>query len=119
MLGFDRRAARAAWSVFLVALLLFVIYHLRKVLLVFTLAVLFAYLLSPLVDLVDRFLPARRSRAWSLAVVYVLLIGVLVTLGIIIGSRVTEQAATLVTGFPKLVENVKATLASPDPAWLH
>ncbi len=51
MMGFDARAARAAWSVFLVGLLVAAVYFVRTVLLVFVLAILFAYLLAPLVNL--------------------------------------------------------------------
>ena len=42
MLGFDRRAARYAWTVALIVLLLALFYLLRKTLFVFILAVLFA-----------------------------------------------------------------------------
>ncbi len=119
MLGFDSRAARAAWSVFLVALVLSVLYFIRRVLLVFVLAVLFAYLLSPLVNLVDRFIARGRSRTWSLAGVYVVLVGLLVTGGILIGDKVADEASNLAAGFPSFVATLKQRLSSPDPAWLQ
>ena len=119
MLGYDSRAARGAWSVFLVALLLSVVYFTRRVLLVFVLAILFAYLLSPLVNLVDRFVARGRSRTYSLAAVYVLLVGLLVVGVIFIGNKVAEEAANLTAGFPTFVSALKQKLASPDPVWLQ
>jgi predicted PurR-regulated permease PerM len=119
MLGFDGRAARAAWSVFLVVLLLATVYWVRRVLLVFVLAILFAYLLSPLVGLVNRFMVGGKSRTFSLAVVYVLLVGALIVLGTLIGNKVAEEASTLVAGFPHLLDSVKQSLAAPAPAWLE
>jgi predicted PurR-regulated permease PerM len=119
MLGFDSRAARSAWSVFLVALLLCVVYLIRQVLLVFVLAILFAYLLSPLVNLVSRFVARGRSRTYSLAAVYVLLVGLLIVGGILIGNKVAEEASNLATGFPNFVAVLRQKLASPDPVWLQ
>jgi predicted PurR-regulated permease PerM len=123
MMGFDARAARAAWSVFVVGLLLVTIYFIRKVLLVFVLAVLFAYLLSPVVNLVNRFIlrfiSGKRSRAFSLAVVYVLLVGVLIAVGALIGDKVTQEAQTLADSYPAIMASLQQKLASPYPAWLH
>jgi predicted PurR-regulated permease PerM len=119
MLGFDSRAARSAWSVFLVALLLCIFYLIRRVLLVFVLAILFAYLLSPVVNVVNRFIARGKSRTYSLAAVYVLLVGLLVTGGILVGNKVAEEAANLPAGFPSFVAALKQKLASPDPVWLQ
>ena len=54
MLGLDRSAARVTWTAAAVVLLLWLIYMLRTTLFVFALALLFAYLLSPLVNLINR-----------------------------------------------------------------
>jgi predicted PurR-regulated permease PerM len=118
MLGLDARAAKAAWTVFLVALLLLVLYFVREALFVFVLAILFAYLLSPLVNLVDRFLPWKRSRGISLAIVDVVFIGLLVLAGVMIGNRAAKEASLLETQFPKLVANIEQSLSEPGPAWL-
>ena len=95
MLGIDPRAARATWTVIVVALLCLIIYSIRQTLFIFVIALLFAYLLLPLVDFIDRVLPLTRSRAPALAIVYTLLVAVLIVVGIEIGSRVTEQAKNL------------------------
>jgi len=119
MLGLDSRSARAAWTVFLVALLLLALYYIRRVLLVFVLAILFAYLLSPVVNLVDRFSSRRVSRTWALAAVYVVLIGLLILFGFLIGTQVSQEASNLATRFPDLVKQVEARLETPGPAWFE
>ena len=119
MLGFDGRAARAAWSVVLVVLLLATVYMVRRVLLVFVLAILFAYLLSPVVRVVDRFIAGGRSRTYSLAVVYVLLVGVLIAAGMLIGNKVAEEGSNLAAGYPHLVEIAKQKLSAPAAPWLE
>jgi len=100
MLGIDRNAARATWTVALVLLALALIYLARTTLFVFVLALLFAYLLSPLVNLLDRILPARTGRTPALALAYILVVAAVVFAGMHIGSLVAEQAASLAKDFP-------------------
>jgi predicted PurR-regulated permease PerM len=52
--GLDRRAASYTWTVLFILLLLAVVYLIRETLFVFALAMLFAYLLWPLVHYLDR-----------------------------------------------------------------
>lgn len=113
MLGIDRRAARCAWTVAVVVLLLGVIYLIRRTLFVFVLALLFAYLLSPLVDLLDRALHPRRGRNLALALAYLLFLGAVVAAGSQIGSRVAEQASNLMQRLPGLLEKWEAVSATP------
>ena len=62
MLGIDRTAARYTFTAALVLLLLALVYLVRSTLFIFSLALLFAYLISPLVDIcLD---PDRRSRKY-------------------------------------------------------
>ena len=95
MLAIDTRAARATWTVIVVALLCLGVYSIRQTIFIFVVALLFAYLLLPLVDFIDRVLPMRRSRGPALAIVYTLLVAGLIVFGIEIGSQVTEQAKNL------------------------
>jgi predicted PurR-regulated permease PerM len=111
MLGFDRKAARYVWTAALVLLSFFLIYLIGKTLFVFVLAVLFAYLLSPLVNLLDRFLPTR-TRTPALAGTYVIFVGLAVLLMAQIGSRVTEEAGALAKDFP--AQMAKWEQPSPD-----
>jgi predicted PurR-regulated permease PerM len=104
MLGIDRTAARYTWTAVVVLLLLALIYQVRATLFIFTLAVLFAYLLSPAVDLLDRALPSR-TRGLALAMVYAVFVGVVVLAGAEIGSRVVVEAKTLSGKFPAIMES--------------
>lgn len=116
MLGLDRRAARYAWTILVVILLLAVFYLVRKTLFVFIIAILLAYLLSPLVDLLDRVLPASRTRAPALAAAYVIVLGLVVLAGAQIGSRVVEEANSLTKRVPELLKQwEQPTSAAPAP----
>lgn len=119
MLGIDARAARAAWTVFLVGLLIFLTYTIRRTLLIFTAALLLAYLLSPVVDRVGRLFPRERSRNISLAIVYVALLAAMITTGVLIGGVVVEQASNLAGKFPELVKHINEPSTWPLPGWLE
>jgi predicted PurR-regulated permease PerM len=114
MLGIDARAARFTWTATLVAVLLYLVYMIRSTLFIFTLALLFAYLLSPLVNLLDRVLPASRTRAPALALAYIIFVGLMVLLGVEIGSRVVDQAKALSKDLPpKVTAWAQTPLESP------
>lgn len=104
MLGFDRKAARHTWTAALVLLLLYIIYMVRTTLFVFTLALLFAYLLSPLVNLLNRVLPVKRAHNLALALTYIIFIGGVIIAGAKIGGQVAEQAKTLGQKLPEMLE---------------
>ncbi|MGI8958578.1 MAG: AI-2E family transporter [Bryobacteraceae bacterium] len=116
MLEIDDRALRVVWTVFLFGLLLALLYFIRDTILLFAGAIFFAYMLSPLVGLVERFMPRRRNLA--LALVYVLLIGILVGVGFQVIPTIGEQATSLATRVPTVVSNAKST-NFPLPAWLE
>jgi predicted PurR-regulated permease PerM len=104
--GLDRRAASYTWTVFFILLLLTVVYLVRETLFVFALALLFAYLLRPVVYFLDRRLPGR-SRAPALAIVYLSIVGLLVAVGIAVGSRVVVQAEALAMRIPELLSGLE------------
>jgi len=105
MLGIDPRAGRAAWTVFLLALLVAAAYAIRETLAVFMAALLFAYLLIPLVGLVERFTPKQVSPRIALAIVYLLLVGAIVALSITLGSQLVAEANSLAERLPSLMSN--------------
>jgi len=111
MLGFDRRAARNVWTAILVVAAVYLTYLVRDTLFVFILALLFAYLLSPLVNLLDRFLPGNRTRTLALALAYVIFVGFVAILVVQIGSRIADQARQLATDLPNKI----AAWQTPDP----
>jgi len=103
MLGIDRNAARHTFTAIVVVLAMYLVYLVRQTLFIFTLALLFAYLLTPLVNFLDRVLPASRSRTPALALAYLIFIALAVFLGIQIGSRVVDQANKLARDLPPKV----------------
>jgi predicted PurR-regulated permease PerM len=111
MLGIERSAARYTWTAAMVLLLLWLVYLLRSTLFIFALALLFAYLLSPLVDLLDRAIPRKGTRTLALALSYVIFIGAVVAIGIQIGTRVVSQAETLASKLPEMM----VKLEQPSP----
>ncbi len=119
MLGIDPRAARAAWTVFLIALMVATAYTIRVTLVVFMIALLFAYLLTPVVALVQRFTPKRISPQVALVIVYLALIGVIVALSITVGSRIVDEADNLATRLPDLLKNRAWINQIPLPGWLE
>jgi predicted PurR-regulated permease PerM len=107
MLGIDARAARVAWTTALVLLALYGIYLIRGTLVVFTVALLFAYLLYPMVDWISGRFPAR-SRTAALAVAYALATALIVLMVGGVGARVAAEARSLASNPP----NVQASLAA-------
>jgi predicted PurR-regulated permease PerM len=117
MLGIDRRAASWTWTAVLVLLLVRLIYQVRITLFIFTLAVLFAYLLSPLVNLLDRVLPGSRSRTPALALAYIIFVGLVIFAASQIGGRVVEQA-TYLAKHPPQIKPGPIPDAGPAANWL-
>jgi predicted PurR-regulated permease PerM len=102
LLGLDRNAARYTWTAVFIFLLVALLYLIRETLFIFVVALLFAYLLWPLVRLLDRWLPGR-SKVPALALVYLILVALLITVGIEVGSRVVLQANSLASRLPGLL----------------
>jgi len=119
MLGLDAKAARAAWTVFLVALAILVVYAARDTIVLFVLAFFFAYLLAPAVDFVAGFFPKAVSRNWALSIVYVLQLFLLGWMSYEIGSKIIEQAGTLASKMPELLKKEDPLSAIPFPGWLE
>jgi predicted PurR-regulated permease PerM len=111
----NRRAASFTFTVATVLVVLYLIYLIRSTLFVFILALLFAYLLSPLVNLLDRFLPGR-TRTPALALAYLIFVGVSVFLIFEIGSTVVEQASALAKKLPDMLAAWQQPTPSVAPA---
>jgi predicted PurR-regulated permease PerM len=110
LLGLDRNAARYTWTAVFILLLVGLLYLLRETLFIFVVALLFAYLLWPVVKLLDRRLPGR-SKVPALTLVYLALVGVLIVIGFAVGSRVVQQANTLAVRLPELLAKFKPPVA--------
>ena len=104
MIGIDPRAAKATWTAILILTICWGVYTIRSIVFFFVVALLFAYLLLPLVDFIDRVLPLKRSRGPALAIVYTLLVSGLVLGGSAIGSQASQQANLLATKLSKMLK---------------
>jgi predicted PurR-regulated permease PerM len=116
--GIDPRAARATWTAALVLLLLALIYAVRGTLILFAIALLFSYLLYPLIELVSSRFPARHRPA-ILAASYLVVLGILAGIGIAIGSQVASEARDLAAKPPDVKEflsNLETAHPSAAPA---
>jgi predicted PurR-regulated permease PerM len=100
--GIDPAAARVAWTILLIASALALLYVLRQVLLLLAFSVFFAYLISPLVTVVGRWVPGFRPRTRALALVYLLLVAALVIAGAALGPRVGSEVRGLAERLPEI-----------------
>jgi len=116
MLGIDKRAAQYTWTAALVLLLLWLLYLVRTTLFVFIVALLFAYLLSPLVNVIDRLLPTSRTRTPALAVAYLIFIAALYVAVTQIGGRIFQQADSFGKSVPALLATWQQPSKTASPA---
>jgi predicted PurR-regulated permease PerM len=112
LLGIEPKAARYAWTAALIVLALLTIYVIRETLIVFVIALLLAYLLYPLMDLIDRRLTSK-TRTPALAITFVLTIGFVALFGLFIGSVVATEAANLSHDAPMFLDRLSH---EPPPA---
>lgn len=116
MLGLDPRAARIAWTIGLVFLLAYVVFLIRRSLLILVLALFFAYLVYPLV----RFLERRRLPRPIAAVAAFTIIGTLVAIAAaLIGPPLSDQASGFVQQLPGVLNNPAIIERLPLPSWLE
>lgn len=100
----DKTTLRILFTVLAVVSLLAFMYLARKPLLTFLFAMLFAYLLDPLIALLQRW--THCSRGIAIAVVYVVLLAGLLTVGLAVGPRVLEEGRHLSDAAPELYNKV-------------
>jgi len=114
----DGRVLRAVWTIFVFVLAVALIYLTRSVLVIFMLAIFLGHLLAPLVDRVERHTPRSVSRTLSLAIVYLVLIGIALAILIPVGAKIGEEAATLAGRLPEALKEDPLSRV-PLPAWLE
>jgi predicted PurR-regulated permease PerM len=91
--------------VLLFALGLGFLYVTRDTLIAFLFAIFFAYLMSPLVAHLEKVL---KGRARAIAVIYTLLLALVVVFFVIVGPKVTRDAARLGHALPGLLDKVSS-----------
>jgi predicted PurR-regulated permease PerM len=100
----DKITLRVLFTILATAALLAFVWLARKPLLVFLFAMLFAYLLEPLVARLERWMHC--SRGVAIAATYAAMLAVLLTVGLVVGPRVVEQGQHLYQSAPELYNNV-------------
>jgi len=115
VLGLDKQTARQTWTAALVLLGIALVYFVRQTLFVFVIALLFAYLLYPLMNFIDRRLSGS-TRTPALFITFALVILILGTFISFIGTVVAEQANALAASAPGFLDRLRAAAdAGPDP----
>ncbi len=105
MLLTDSRTARALVTVLLFALALGFLYVARATLIAFLFAIFFAYLMSPLVNHLERVL---RGRGQAIAVIYFLLLVLVVVFFVVVGPKVTREGGKLGQSLPALLTQLSS-----------
>lgn len=106
---FDKRTASVV-----VTLLIFVcvgafIYGARRILIVFLMAILFAYLLEPLVSQFERWTEVSRgSRAIAILEVYVIVCVGLAILFVLVGPRIEDEGRKLAEALPGFLQKISS-----------
>lgn len=99
-----------------VVLVLWFLFAERAILTPFVLAAMFAYVCNPLVNLLYR--RAKLPRTLAIVVIYLVMLGAVVSAGIVLTKRVLSEADELKDYFDSFLEGAKAqALALPD--WLR
>ena len=117
MLGFNRRAAKFAWTVALVAIALVAVYAIRKTLFIFLLAVFFSYMVYPAVQRLAHYMPRRFPHAAATATVFALIIALVGVAAFLAGPPIADQASTLANDLPALVRDPHLLNRIPLPDW--
>jgi predicted PurR-regulated permease PerM len=118
MLGWDPRAARAAWTVGLVAVAFYATYAVRKTILIFILAFFLAYVIAPLVNLIERYKWRRIPRGASVLAAMALVVAVLGLGAALVAPSVSDEAQKLAEQLPKLTDKTTLIEKIAMPQWL-
>lgn len=108
MLGLDARTIRVVWTVVVFAAVAALVYALRRLVAVLAFSLVFAYLLFPLVQQAERWLPFARRRAVDIALTYLVVCGALAAAGAALGPRLTANRPALTEKLPEVTQQVES-----------
>lgn len=108
----DRRTASVLFTILGFAAMLMLIYEARRPLISFVFAILFAYLLHPLVSRLQKYL--RGSRGLAVAATYLLLSAIIAGFGITAGPRIFKEGERLVREMPALTADMDSGQIAQD-----
>lgn len=103
----------------LVVLALYAAFAIRKTLLIFVLALFLAYMIAPLVAVIDRHMSRRIPRGAAVLAATLLVIGVIALGTVLVAPSLSDQAQKLVEQLPKLTEPATLVKKFPLPEWLE
>lgn len=115
----DARAARIAWTAAVVGLALYAAYLIRATLFVFVLALFVAYMIAPLVNVIDRYKWRRMPRTASVVAAFVLVLALVVAAVALVAPVASDEAAKLADQLPKIAESGNFADRIPLPSWLE
>lgn len=119
MFGFDLRTAKIVWTIFLVALLLFIAYTISSTVLVVVFAIFFSYLIYPLIELAERFRPPRLPRTASIGLVFFLVVVLVAVVGTVMGARIQDEAILLSQQLPEWLKGKSFIDRIPLPGFME
>jgi predicted PurR-regulated permease PerM len=103
---FDKTTARVLATVILFAAIGAFVWGARHTLIAFLFAIFFAYVLDPVVSLVERTKLGHNSRGRSILIVYVILVGSLAILFTFVGPKLVTEGRALAEKLPQLLEGL-------------
>ena len=103
--GLDPRAARVTWTILVFVAALGLAYAVRQVLFLVALSLFFAYLLFPLVRLVQQWVIA--SRPLAIALVYLVVLAVLGGAVMAVGPRLATEVQGLAQKLPEVTKRIQ------------
>ena len=120
MFGWDSRAAKITWTVGLVAAGFYAAFAARKAVLIFVVAVFFAYMIAPLVRLIERRKWRRHSHGFAVVAAFALVVSLIGLAATLLTPAIAEEAQRLLEQLPaKLAEKSSLTDNIPLPAWME
>jgi len=99
----DERAARILFTALVFVAVLAFFRSARETITLFLFAVLFAYLVEPLVERLERPL---HGRVKAIGAVYLILIALLVGFGFVIGPKIADEGKSLMATLPSLLDRI-------------
>jgi len=117
--GVDRAALKWVWTIFLFALVTFVVYQVRHTLVIFALALFLSHLLAPVVDFFARTGSRRIPRVAVITLVYAGALVLVILALVSIGGKIGEEAASLAVRVRDLMNQPDPLSHIPIPSWLN
>ena len=119
MLGFDSRTAKVVWTAALMMLLFYAVYLSATTIIVVIFAVFFSYVLFPLVELTQRWLPRRVPRTVAIGLVFLVVIGLAGTAVGLFGSQIESEAVALSQKLPTQINAEDVSNKIPLPGFIE